>query len=626
MLPPFLVRFCRSNLEIIAAAIVSIAAFANSLSNQFAWDDKQLIVINPYILDGFGLKYWFGRLYLSTDNLVSSHFYRPLPGLTFSLDAYKWGIDRPFGFHLTNLIIFTLSCIVLCLLVRRLTGNRLVAAAAGLIFAVHPVHSEPVAWVSGRTDLLCGLFMMLSVLLFVYWADTGKNLLRYLSAAALALALLSKEVAVVGLIFLLAAGYLKKPAEKRWKFSTRLLWIVPHAAVTAGYLVLRQIVINKSAGLATAPVTDPAPFAERLMGAPVNIVRYIKMLVVPESCDPYYAASTVASPADLRFIASLAAVILMIVVLIWFRRRSPVVFWSGCWFFATLLPALNIVQMPGTTMAERLVYIPSIGAAAIAAMMGVWLWRKAYDRIGWPASAVCAVVLLALIVSMTGITWKGNKVWSEDYTLWQEIIRRHPEVAYAHNGLGSAYAERALTLEAIEEFREALRLRPNFASAHINLANVLANEGRMDEAQVEFENAIKDDSKVTAAYIGLSQVHLIANPPRTAEAIKALEDGHKAIPKNPVLAVKLAELYVAEEVKLDRAVELLENLVKNSPDAELPHLVLGKAYARLGRKEEAREQFEWVIENSRALEPEARGEIIELDRGERSGVMGQGLD
>lgn len=596
--------FIRSNIDAILVALSAVIAFWNAIGGEFVWDDKFLIANNPFLSKSSGIGYWFKHFYMSTADQVTTHFYRPLSGLSFSIDAKLWGAEQTSGYHVTNLLVFAATSLLLFLLVKRLSGSRAVALVSALLFSVHPVHSESVAWISGRTDLLCGLFSLLSIWLFICARDSRKDLLQFGSVAAFAAAMLSKEVAIVALPFLFAVTYLRRLPEKREPLGTKIRAILPYLAIVIAYLCARQVLIMHSAAITATPTFEPASFLARLAGAPVNIFRYLRMFFVPTPADPSYSATTISSFTNPVFLASIAGLVAILAIAFAFRKRAPLVLWSVVWFFAALLPALNIIQLPGTTMAERFMYLPSLGVCTFVGILLVSVWRVTRAKIGPPATVIAGCCLVMLIGYIIPITWQGNSNWASEFNLWSAAVKLHPQLAYAHNGLGVADSGKALDQEAIEEFRTAIKLKPDYAGAHVNLADALAGQGNVSEAIDHYRTAIEQDKRMIPAYQHLAQLLIQGDPPRAAEAAQILEKGVSACPNRFDLSIMLAELYLDEGKDLQRSADLLEGIIKLAPDADRARLDLGKAYARMGRKADAKKQLEWIERNSPNVDPE----------------------
>lgn len=606
-----LVGFFRINADSVIVAILPVLVYLNALKCEFASDDRLLILNNPYLLGKLSFWYWFARPYMSTDTQVTTNYFRPLPGLSFSLDGWLWKMS-PVGFHLTNILIFAATSLLLYFLVRKLFRVKPIAFVAALLFAVHPVHTEVVTWISGRPDLLCGFFSLLTLFLFIGWRETGKTGYVLGSAAAFAGAMLSKEVAILVIPFLFALTYIREPVEKRNGAITRILAVGPHIAVFAAYLAARQAMLIASSGLSMTDTYAPAPLMHRLLGVPVNIVRYLELLFVPRPSELYYSATTVSSAANPSFLVCAAFLLAILALVVW-RRRSAIVFWPVMWFFATLVPATNIIQLPCQTMGERYVYIPSIGSCVVSAAGLVWLWSVLQRRSGRVAAIGGVVSLVLLTGFLARATWVGNSRWVDDFTYWRYVVSRHPDVSYAHACLGMEYLARDLDQEAIEELRIALKLRSNYATAHLNLGNALASQGEFREARKQFLAAIEDDPKVARAYIQLAQLYKAVDPPKPDEAAAVLERGLAAVPGNLLITYTLADLYVESDQKLPQAVKLLKKLIKDSPDYDLARMSLGKAFVLMGKKPEAEKQFRWLADHSPRLQSEAQAALDSLE-------------
>jgi len=442
-------------------ALAAVLCYASVLTGPFLWDDRVLILENSYIKGAQPA--WapfmtdFARMALAEWEVTP--FYRPLTLLSFRLDALVWGFT-PLGFHLTNLLAH-----VGCSLAVMHLGNRLFDApraglAAGLLFAVHPVHTESVSWISGRTDVLACLFGLGALLL----ALRGTAASAIGSALALALALMAKESTVVIPLLTAAALMLRRSPRSD---AIRILGLQVLALGTV--LALRHQALQ---GL--VPTLDLAGgLGHRLLLAPRFFAEYLGLLVMPFwlSVERHLALQAV---PPLGVAAGWLVALAFAALLGWTARKAPVVCFSLAWIPLSLIPVLNLVPLP-QPLAERFLYLPSVGFCLLLAV----LLANRHARI---------LALIAVI--WAGATVARNQVWNDEGRFWQAAVTARPESQAARLALGIHHLENGRLDQAEVHLVEAVRLAPRVASGYHYLAQLRLAQRRLDGAEQAYREGI----------------------------------------------------------------------------------------------------------------------------------------
>ncbi|MGH7364218.1 MAG: tetratricopeptide repeat protein, partial [Candidatus Methylomirabilales bacterium] len=369
-------------------------------------------------------------------------------------------------------------------LARRLLPAGPTPLLAGLLFAVHPVHVEAVAWVQGRVDLLSAAGVLLAVLLGLAGAEGAgrRRLLCWVaSAMAFLLALLAKEVAVVAplLTALVLAG---QPGRGGWG---RLRVCLPlfglQGAAFLLYVGLRSAALGSpSLGLLSGP-----PLGDRVLLALRVTPVYLRLLLWPVGLNPKHPVAVPSGLLDVDVLmgASILAV-LGAVGFAWGRRVAGLS--SGlAWLAVAWLPASNLVPIPAFVLAERYLYLPSVGfCIALAGMAaGVMTLR---DR--WRRALLAALAILLL--TLGGLAAAQARIWRDPRTFYEFLVRRNPDSALAHNGVGAVYLDLGEEARAEEEFRVALRLHPGHAAALNNLGILAQRRGDLAGARHFYRQAL----------------------------------------------------------------------------------------------------------------------------------------
>ncbi|HOW89397.1 MAG TPA: tetratricopeptide repeat protein, partial [Elusimicrobiales bacterium] len=494
-------------------ALFVFAVFSRSLSGKFLnWDDEYNFLSNAGYrgLAWANLKWMFTTLHMGP--------YQPLTWMSFGLDYLLWGMD-PFGYHLTSVVLHGVNAAVFYLICRNLLGPAvrpgpaeenekdilLSAGFAALLFAVHPLRVESVAWVTERRDVLSGLFYLLAVLSYILTrrAD-GKNVSfgrgHLFPLAAFALALLSKgsAVSLPAVLILLDVYPLKRlPADPKLWFSreNRHVWLekVPFFALAAVFGAVG--VAGQS--LMEARLSDTPGFGWGVMrSAPF----YIWKTLVPLDLSPLYGLYTPGAPGfDRPLLLSVLAIAALTAGAIALRRRWPAVPAVWLYYLITLSPTLVIIKFGHQPVADRYSYLSCLGFALLG---GAALLRCRQGTRG-RARRFCSLLAGTLICVSAALAWRQQRFWLDAVSLWEHALSVAPDARQAHNNLGVVLAGLGRTEEAVEHYREALRIRPDYPNARHNLGLALAALGRKEEAVAQYREALRLKPYFTEALNGL---------------------------------------------------------------------------------------------------------------------------
>lgn len=478
---------------VLLVALVAAGIFAPTLSHRLVWDDGLLLEhIDDRIRAG-GL----GAL-LSSEFRIGilgepTGYYRPVVLASLWADA-KLATALPVSFHLTNILLHAGVCALLLLLLETVTASLPAALAGALLFAVHPVHTEAVAFVSGRTDLWAALFALLAALVWAgerYGSRPPSPARRMAAHLGFLLGALSKEVVLLLPGILMVWDLLLPPpgqAGRGW-WRRNASWLAGWAL--AGGLVLFLRWIN---GIAMG-VGDAA-------SAPVGHLEtwltYLRLLVFPWPLVTYYTSVHVEATA---LALAAAAGFLALCLLRAGRGSGRIGLLALLWTLAWLVPVSGLVPIRSAVVAERYLYLPSVGLAlAVAGSLRPVLasprWRP----------AVAAIVLPLLFLFGLG-TLEQSRVWSDDLTLFSTMVRTSPAAPVAHNNLGRELGRLGRTAESAEAYRRAVALRPDNAMSRYNLGNAYLRLGRDADAVEAYREAVRLSPSHFRAHFNLGYAH-----------------------------------------------------------------------------------------------------------------------
>lgn len=486
--------------------IVAFAVYANTLKSDFIWDDEYLILNNSQIKSFSHLPNVF-KTYVGFGSENINNFYRPVQEISDMVDYFLWGLV-PFGFHLTNVILHSLVSLMVCVFLFFISGSFIAAAFAALIYAVHPVHTEAVAYIAGRADSLYAFFALLSLALFVRFAQGAREnrfaLWKYvLSIACFVLALLSKEIIItMPLLIYLYLLYFEKGEGGSY---SKLKWAwVPYAVIVVVYGYLRLTVLS-FADIAPASVFGRIPLLLRLVTFFRTLLVYFGLLIMPVGLHMERAIPISATIFSGEELASIMVVALIIWSACWSFRKNRLVSFGIAWFFANLLPVSNIIPI-NSFLAEHWLYMASIGIFFIVGL-GV---KKVYEKI--PADNLVPrlifTVILALAVGFYAfLTVQRNMDWKNEVSFFTSTLKYHPKNARLYLNLGNTYYEKGDVAKAVEQYKKSIEINPGYAVAYGNIGSAYLHEGNIEAAEEYLKKAINYQENYPIAHYNLGIIY-----------------------------------------------------------------------------------------------------------------------
>ena len=622
-------------LPILIALVVNLGA----LTPGFIHDDHRLIEQNELIRDTARIPEILSRGYWSVDEVSVPNLYRPLTILSFALNHAVGGM-QPFGYRALNLLLHMMVTLLVVALARRTFGAPsrghavVLPLAAGVLFAVHPVHTEVLGEVVGRAELLAAIGVLGSVLGFLLareraGGERGVDL-RWaaLGLACLAVGFLSKENAVVAPVLALAADRLIVRRRLAWGYH------VASFGLLAALLGLRVAMLG---GLNPAgpvhfidnPIAQ-APFWPGILTAIAVLGRYASLLVAPLrlSIDySYDAIPLVGSLLDPWLLVGVLAVAAWIGGFAAAIRRSAAVAFGLIWIGVAIAPVANLSFAIGTIMAERLLYLPSVGFCLLAATgLGSLLARADAASPTRPAPGG-GIRILGLVILIAFATRSVVRLrdWKDDHTIFSAAVAAHPNSvrslfnyasaceerdqddearrAYeraisihgqfeeAHYNLAGLHARHREWDDAVEHYRESLVTQPSNPRYLVNLGHSLNGRGSFGEARAVLERAIRADPLSGEAQTNLGSALLGLNEPAAAvdvyrEAIR-LEPENADYHRNLGLALKRADQPTEAAKALQRSLDLRPGDVELNAAVGLALLDAGEVTAALAALREA---------------------------------------
>ncbi len=527
------------------------------------YDDLELVLFNKAVAQ-FSLKDIFFNF--------AAEDYLPLTFLTYAVEHAFFNWD-PYYFHLVNLCLHILNSILVMVLARKLSNNNFfVTAFTAILFAIHPFHVEPVAWVSGRKDLLCTLFFILGLLAYLdYIQASGEDRRRRTTKYILTLvffifSFLSKAT---------AAAFLAVMVFSDWLYQVRmtrrtLIEKIPFFAVTLILTIVHMNLHKRHGG--SVDLTNILD----------SLVFYLSKSLVPTALSVYYESGAVNISAAQYVLVLLILLIFGIIIKTNPRSRPHVIF-GGLFFLANIALVLKIIPFGSEFIyADRYMYLPSIGLFyAFAVCLDTLRTRSALY--GAAAATFGAYAFLSFNLVDT---WQNTEV------LWKNVIQHYPKSSNAHTNLGVYYFDHGNPGEAEALFRKAIELNPKAISAETNLATLDIGKGLYAEAKFLLDQALKEDPLD-------STVHYVSGEWYFSQGLwdQALVEYNKSLELQPhyrAAEAKLVQTY-AKLNQLGRVREILFQILADDPNNLDANINLGNLYFYQGELAQAETQYLKVI-------------------------------
>jgi len=602
--------------QAILLAIICFVFYANSFSNNYALDDELVITNNEYVQKGFeGIPeilttdaYENYAKQLNSKNTLSGGRYRPLSLVTFAIEQQIFGQSasdaqaattkqKPADTHLAhtqhvvNVLLYIIAVILLLYFLRTIvfSNQPIIAFLATLIFAIHPIHTEVVANIKSRDEILSLLFICTT---FIYaWKYKETNKLKHLIIALCSffLALLSKEYGLMLIILIPLMFYLFKQNTA----TTSIKATIPYLAIAVLYLFIRfSIVPLNAAGDNTELMNNPyllATGSQKLATIIATQFNYIKLLFWPSPLSSDYSYNQIPYVSFSNPMVWLSIIVYgaLIILLFRFLKNRHVVAFAIAFYLLNWVLISNLFFNIGATMGERLIFHASVGFAIAIA----WLLYLVYEKINIASRKQIGIATLIIMVVLCGFkTISRNADWKDNISLYTKDIQTAPNSTALNANMGTNYAmlsdmpenasnKDAYIRQAITYWTKAISIYPGHVSSYVNRASAYMRLGQFDSAKRDLDSA----KKYNPAFPTLHSIYItcylksgLKNYNREhnyTDAATDLEKGLKEDPNNAAMWFYLGSSY-ANLKQYDKSLQALANAKKLSPnDVPLDKLI-----------------------------------------------------
>lgn len=607
------------HLSLIGFITATIYLF--SFNNNFVWDDISLILHNDKIHHFSQIPKLFFNPFFDTADMDGPDvggYYRPLTVATFALDWFFWK-QNPLGYHLTNLLLHLVNAFMVYGLIRFLLRPPAIAFWTALLFAVHPLQVDSVAYISGRTDLLAVTFV-LGTFLLILFKDRSRSQNRLLAVGpwiCYAAALLSKEIGVVvgPFLFLYWLGLEKKSLKQT------LFRLLPFIAITLVYFPLRQAALNLPPGEPAAHLSGafwrflsvlPAWFETMFLFFWPYPIYFERFQVHYEHWIP-----------QMGWGIGLLAVYLGLLLILWKKNRP--LFLMAALYGLALLPVMELHPLyvqEYLFWTEHFYYLPGIGFFALLVSGAAKLIKK-MPPLRKPLTAAAAGMVLIFCV----VSWSRIEEWQNEINLFTKALRYNPNSARAHNNLAIQYQLRGMDEKAIAHLEKAIELNPYSPGAYNNLGNIYNGRKEFDKAAETYDQAIQAGANTPGIFTNLAHVFIQQEEWGFAEeiylrALPRVKNKHeiynqlgmlyirrknepsamlmfqKALDLKPdfILALNNAGILLAKTKQYEKAEALFKKALDWNPELADAYLNLGNLYTIWKKYAQAEDSFRKALE------------------------------
>ena len=610
----------KSTLLFAALFLVALIVYLPTLFHGFVYDDMEQVLGNPWIVDFTHLgDIFFSASWSFMKETVGSNYYRPVMHLVFLIEYHLFGFN-PGAFHLLNIILHSLNSLLVFLVVRALfrsMGFAVIksetepeeglevraqrphslsatywAFAAALIFALHPINSEVVNWVSALPELLYTLFLLAAFYIYITLdlnaSLRGRALWTALSLIFFFVALLSKETAMVFLLIIWCYDFSTKGAS----FIRRYLTYIPYIITAVVYMVLRTYALG---GFAQKEMAGTGLYGSMVNISPA-ILRYMGKLLWPANLSVIYVLEPFYSLFEPMVLLSIAVMVLFCFVVLALRRRA-VVFFPILWIIIPLLPVLYIPVVSTGGFADRYLYLPSAGFAMIVAVIfhSVSLRTKEGRK-------AAVIVLFAIFVLYGVFTVKRSMVWTDSMSLWSDTVNTAPESAIVNLGLAAAFRAQGDNEKAIEYYKRVVKLEPFNYKPYYNLALIYNDTNDKLNAAAYYEKTIRLNPLNDKAIFNLAVLYDQAGDVK--KAIYFYKETIRVNPLNERARGNLAQAY-KKSGNPSAALGFYKEAVAVNPLSSTAHYNLAWSFQEVGDNQSAIDSFKEAVrlepKNAKAL-------------------------
>ncbi len=613
-----LVQLKRKHIIALIVAL-SLLLYGNTLTHQYTQDDAIVIYKNSFVQQGLSgipdilrTDTFHGFFNEAKEGLVTGGRYRPLSLIMFSIGWELFG-ENPLIGHFMNILLYTFLCICIFLLLELLLKNNphsynlpLLAGIASVLYLAHPLHTEVVANIKGRDEILSMLGSVTSIYFLIKASDQKRNIFLFVAALCFFLGLMAKENAITFLAVAPLSFYFFRDSTLR----SSLAWSLPLFGSAAIFLIIRTAVLGFDIGsISNELMNNPylkiedgryIPFSGSEKAASILFVlgKYLQLLIAPiQLTHDYYPRQIgILSLIDWKVILSVLFHLGLLVIAFFGIKKKSIVSYGIFFYFITTSIVSNIVFPIGTNMSERFMFMPSLGFVILLATLIIHSSKYLSPKLIY-------LFPILIITLYSAKTIARNQVWKDDYTLFTTDVKNSPNSAKVLNAAGGAIQNKYSSLpdspernqklnEAIAFLDRATAIHPNYKNAYLLKGNCQFYLDKFDEAIQSFNLALQVDPNYAEARKNLAVAYRDGGKfegQQRNNLAKAKEYLYKSFGMNAQDQETVRLLGVVHGVagEHSKAVEYFTRLTQLLPNNASTYLALSTAYRNAGNSEQA---------------------------------------
>jgi len=598
---------------VVAVCVIVMAAHWPALSAKaLSFDDEQYVTKNMLVQNpGWASAERFLTEVFSPSTVGG--YYQPLTMISLMLDYAIGGReDNLVPFHRTSLALHAANTALVVIILYLLFRNIWIAAAVGLLFGVHPMTVESIAWIGDRKTLLAAFFSFWSLLFYILFSRSSEK--KYYAACLIAylMALLSKPTSTLLPFVMVLMDY--------WPLN-RLSWKSVLEKLPLFVLLGVFAVITFVSQMSAAGGWLPGQEGHGLQNPPLiichNIIFYPFKMLWPANLSSHYTYPQPFVISNPKVLADAVGAVLLIILLVVSLRWTRAALTGSLIFFIAILPTMQILKFSDVIASDKFAYLPSLGLLMMLTSFLLWIYNNKLRR-----ALLISIVILLLTCAETSATRRYLVYWRDTISLFNHMLALAPDSASLHSNLAAKYIrigqnEKALELfsraitanpsdstvyfnlgiaygdlkryqDAIDAFQRAIRLSPKYAEAYTALGGVYATLGQFDRAVELYKQAITINPSKSRPHLNLGKAYLKLN--RYQDAIDVLQKAIRLSPKDADAYTVLACVYVALD-KVEEQIEPCKKAIEFAPQYPDAYIILGSAYGKLKRFTEALEVY-----------------------------------
>ncbi len=602
------------NLKIfsIILAVISIALYANTINHDYVLDDYSLIKENRFTKAGFdGIgdilsKDMFAGHVENYNADLAGGRYRPLSQITFAIEVELFGLNPKTG-HVGNILLFSLTSIFVFLSLSQLLKDFKfydnewylnVPFIAALIFAIHPIHTEAVANIKGRDEIMALLLILVSFYYFLKYYDYQKRSYLIVSVVAFFLALMSKENAITYMAVLPLSLILFREV----KISESVKSVIYHFVVTALFLIIRQSIVGTAKELPIPELMNEPfygmTFIEKYSTIFATLLYYIKLLIIPYPLTydyyPYHVEKLSLMNFDLDTIYAILLYSAILFYAIKYYKSNKIISFSIFYYIITISIVSNLLFTIGSFMNERFVFMPSVAIGLVIAwILSYYIFNRFQNKI------VVIALITTVFMAYTYITFNRNQVWKDNFTLMTTDVETSSNSAFGNFAAGGQYyikgQKEQNQIEKQKYFNKAkkhlyksLEIYPRYSNAALSLGNVYYTESKNADSTIKYYKLSFDVYSYNyETAINLGRLYRDSKKDfKNAEFY--FKHCFKVNPNRFEAYNELGVIYFNSR-NFSEAALMFENAINRNPSNKLIYKNLHAVYLALGNKEKAEE-------------------------------------